>query len=145
LTRDCFLEITGDIERADEMLIVSNKVKGGDYVSREVRDPQVREALFDYLECYGRMKVFETNGPLWTRHDRAGKPSVQLTSHAFAHNLKHYAREAGIEKIHVHQTRHTFARVVAEETGNIMETQDAPGYRNLATPRVYVPMRRLVS
>jgi hypothetical protein len=29
------------------MLIVRNKVKGGDYVGREVRDPQVREALFD--------------------------------------------------------------------------------------------------
>lgn len=128
----------GDLERADGMLIVHNKVKGGDYIGREVRDPQVRVALFDYLEDCGRMSVLETNGPLWTRHDRAGKPGAQLTSHAFAHNLKRYAREAGIEKIHVHQTRHTFARMVAEDTGSITETQEALGHRNLSTTRVYV-------
>jgi integrase len=62
----------GNIERRDEMLIVRNKVKGGDYVGREVRDPEVREALFDYLECCGRMKALETDGPLWTRHDGPG-------------------------------------------------------------------------
>jgi integrase len=128
----------GDIDRRDEMLIVRNKVKGGDYVGREVRDPQVRLALFDYLESCGRMKALDTNGPLWTRHDRAGKPGAQLTSHAFAHNLKRYAREAGIEKIHVHQTRHTFARMVAEDTGSLTDTQEALGHRNLATTRVYV-------
>lgn len=128
----------GDLERAEDMLIVRNKVKGGDYVGREVRDPQVREALLNYLECCGRMKALETNGPLWTRHDRAGKPGAQLTSHAFSHNLKRYALEAGIDKIHVHQTRHTFARMVAEETGSMMETQDALGHRNLSTTRVYV-------
>jgi len=128
----------GDIERRDEMLIVRNKVKGGDYVGREVRDPQVRAALFDYLESCGRIKALDTNGPLWTRHDRAGKPGAQLTSHAFSHNLKRYAKEAGIEKIHVHQTRHTFARMVAEDTGSLTDTQDALGHRNLATTRAYV-------
>lgn len=128
----------GDIERRNEMLIVRNKVKGGDYVGREVRDPQIREALYDYLESCGRMKALDTNGPLWTRHDRAGKPGAQLTSHAFAHNLKRYARAAGIEKIHVHQTRHTFARMVAEDTGSLIDTQEALGHRNLATTRVYV-------
>jgi hypothetical protein len=50
-------EVTGlyeeDHESAVEMLIVRNKVKGGDYVGREVRGPQGREALFDYLECCG--------------------------------------------------------------------------------------------
>ena len=101
----------GDLERAEDMLIVRNKVKGGDYAGREVRDPQVREALHNYLECCGRTKDLDNNGPLWTRHDRAGIPGAQLTSHAFSHNLKRYALEAGIEKIHVHQTRHTFARI----------------------------------
>jgi integrase len=127
-----------DLESAEDILIVRNKVKGDDYVGREVRDPQVWEALLDYLECCGRTKALETNDPLWTRHDRAGKPGAQLTSHAFSHNLKRYAREAGIEKICVHQTRHTFARMVAEETGSMMETQDALGHRNLSTTRVYV-------
>lgn len=53
-------------------------------------------------------------------------------------DLKSYAREAGIEKIHIHQTRHTFARIISEETGSIVETQDALGHKNLATTRVYI-------
>jgi site-specific recombinase XerD len=76
--------------------------------------------------------------PLWTRHDRAGKPGAPLTSRAFAENLKAYARKAGIEKINVHRTRHTFARIVAEETGSYLETQEALDHENVATTRVYV-------
>lgn len=128
----------GDLDRREEVLIIRSKVKGGDYVGREVRDRRAREALYDYLGCCGRTKALEVNGPLWTRHDRAGRPGAQLTSHAFAHNLKRYAREAGIEKIHIHQTRHTYARMVAEDTGSITETQEALGHRNLSTTRVYV-------
>lgn len=75
---------------------------------------------------------------MWTRHDRAGQPGAPLTSHAFAKNLKRYATEAGIERIHIHQTRHTFARMVSEETGSLAETQEALGHRNLATTRAYV-------
>ena len=53
-------------------------------------------------------------------------------------NLKRYARQAGIGSIHLHQTRHTFARMVAEDSGSITETQDALGHKNVATTRVYV-------
>jgi integrase len=52
--------------------------------------------------------------------------------------MKVYAREAGIKDFHLHQTRHTFARLVAERTGSIIETQDALGHKNPATTRVYV-------
>lgn len=128
----------GDLDVREEVLIIRSKMKGGDYVGWEVRDRRAREALYDYLECCGRTKALEVNGPLWTRHDRAGKPGVLLTSHAFSHNLKHYAREAGIKRIHVHQTRHTYARMVAEDTGSITETQEALGHRNLSTTLVYV-------
>lgn len=128
----------GDLERVDGVLVVRGKVKGGDYVGREVRDPNVREALLDYLESCGREKALEVDGPLWTRHDRAGRAGAQLTSHAFAHNLKRYALAAGIERIHVHQTRHSYARMVAEDTGSMTETQEALGHRNLSTTRVYV-------
>jgi site-specific recombinase XerC len=38
----------------------------------------------------------------------------------------------------VHQTRHTYARIVAEDTGSITETQEAPGHRKLSTTRVYM-------
>jgi integrase len=119
-------------------MVIRNRVKGGDYVGREVGDPRVKEALIDYLTASGRVGVFSNDGPLWTRHDRAGKPGAPLTSHAFALNLKRYAKEAGIGEMHMHQTRHTFARMVAEHSGSIVETQDALGHKNVATTRVYV-------
>jgi integrase/recombinase XerD len=127
-----------DLELRNEDLVVRCRVKGGDYVGRAVSEPLVREALFDYLEACGRMNALGSDRPLWTRHDRAGRPGAPLSSHSFSKNLKGYAREAGIEKIHIHQTRHTFARIISEETGSIVETQDALGHKNLATTRVYI-------
>jgi integrase len=127
-----------DVELRDDALIISGRVKGGDYVGREVRDAVVRLALLDYLKASDRLNVLGSERPLWTRHDRAGKPGAPLTSHAFALNMKDYAYTAGIKDFHLHQTRHTFARLVAERTGSIIETQDALGHKNPATTRVYV-------
>lgn len=126
------------VEEREGVLIVRSKVKGSDYVEREVRDPSIRTALVEYLTASGREQTLATDAPLWTRHDRAGRPGAALTSHAFARNLKGYAEEVGIKRIHVHQIRHTYARMVAEDTGSITETQDALGHRNVSTTRVYV-------
>ena len=127
----------GDI-KIDEYITLTGKVKGGDYVGREVRDPLLKAALLDYLSSSGRSGALKTDSPLWTRHDRAGSPGAALTSHAFVKNLKRYARAAGVGHVHLHQTRHSFARIVAEETGSITDTQDALGHRNASTTRVYV-------
>jgi integrase/recombinase XerD len=127
-----------DLELRDEDLVVRCRVKGGDYVGRAVNEPLVREALFDYLKSCDRMNAFGSDRPLWTRHDRAGRPGAPLSSHSFSKNLKSYARSAGIDKIHIHQMRHTFARIISEETGSIVETQDALGHKNLAATRVYI-------
>ena len=127
-----------EVELRESSMVVRSRVKGGDYLGREVIDPRVREALMDYLTASGRVNVLSNDGPLWTRHDRAGKSGAPLTSHAFALNLKRYAREPGIGEVHLHQTRHTFARMVAEDSGSIVETQDALGHKNVATTRVYV-------
>jgi site-specific recombinase XerD len=127
-----------DLELRKDDLVVRCRVKGGDYVGRAVNEPLVREALFDYFKSCDRMNVFGSDRPLWTRHDRAGRAGAPLSSHSFSKNLKGYARAAGIEKIHIHQTRHTFARIISEETGSIVETQDALGHKNLATTRVYI-------
>lgn len=127
-----------DVDLRDGSMIIRSRVKGGDYTAREVSDARVREALLDYLASSGRASVLSTDGPLWTRHDRAGRPGAPLTSHAFALNLKRYARVAGIGEVHLHQTRHTFARMVAEHSGSIVDTQDALGHKNLSTTRVYV-------
>jgi integrase/recombinase XerC len=127
-----------DVELRKDDLVIKCRVKGGDYVARSVEEPTVREAVLDYLNACERMNALSSERPLWTRHDRAGKPGAPLTSHAFSKNLKAYAREAGIGKIHIHQTRHTYARMVSEETGSLLATQEALGHRNLATTRAYV-------
>jgi integrase len=122
----------------EDSITITGKVKGGDYIDREVRDPLLRQSVLDYLSSSGRLGALRTDSPLWTRHDRAGRPGAALTSHAFVKNLKRYAREAGVGDVHLHQTRHSFARIVAEETGSLTETQDALGHRNASTTRVYV-------
>jgi site-specific recombinase XerD len=127
-----------DVELRKDDLIIRCRVKGGDYMARSVEEPVVREAILDYLRSCDRTTALSSERPLWTRHDRAGRPGAPLTSHAFAKNLKRYARAAGIDKIHIHQTRHTFARVVSEMTGNLTEMQEALGHKNLATTRAYV-------
>jgi integrase len=127
-----------DLELRKDDLVIRCRVKGGDYVARSVAEPMLRDALLDYLRSCDRLNSLSTERPLWTRHDRAGQPGAPLTSHAFAKNLKRYAVEAGIGKIHVHQTRHTFARMVSEETGSLVETQEALGHQNLQTTRAYV-------
>jgi integrase/recombinase XerC len=127
-----------DIRFKDDSIIIIAKTKGGDYVGKEVRDLHLKEALVTYLEDCNRMHALKTESPLWTRHDRAGRPGEQLTSHGFVKNLKQYAMEAGLGHIHLHQTRHTFARMVAEDTGSLSETMEALGHKNISTTRVYV-------
>jgi integrase/recombinase XerC len=139
LRRSEIISLSGsDIEEEGGIFVLRGKVKGGDYVERELCDTEAQEALKEYLRASGRPGLFGKKVPLWTRHDRAGKPGAPLTSHAFAHNLKVYAAEAEIKRIHVHQLRHTFGRMVADETGSLDEVQEALGHRNRSTTRVYV-------
>jgi integrase/recombinase XerD len=124
--------------RVEDTLILTSRVKGGNYVAREVSDSSVKEALLDYLSASNRLHVFKTDAPVWTRHDPGGSPGEALSSHCYVKNLKRYAREVGLNHFHLHQTRHTFARIVAEETGSIIATQDALDHKNPSTTRVYV-------
>ncbi|HLM58793.1 MAG TPA: tyrosine-type recombinase/integrase [Pyrinomonadaceae bacterium] len=138
LRRSEAISLSGRDVQMGETLVIAYKAKGGDYRSREVREPQVREALLDYLSSAGRMHVLKTDAPVWTRHDRGGRPGEALTSHCFVKNLKRYAREAGVEGFHLHRTRHTFARIVSEVSGDITATQNALDHQNRSTTRVYV-------
>jgi integrase len=122
----------------EKRIIIRGRVKGGDYQGREVTDRRVRAALLDYLRSGRRLHVLREDQPLWTRHDGAGELGAQLSSWSFVENLKRYAREAGIGKIHLHQTRHTFARMIAKRSGSLSETQDALGHRHASTTRIYV-------
>jgi integrase len=138
LRRQEAINLRGKDVRVGETLVLEYRAKGGDYRSRDVREPQVKEALLDYLKEAKRLHALKTEAPLWTRHDRAGKPGAPLTSHCFVKNLKKYAQEAGVEGFHLHRTRHTFARIVSEFTGDITATQNALDHQNRSTTRVYV-------
>ena len=127
-----------DLELKDGALIIKYRRKGGKFTAREVSDPSAYTALKVYMEAAGRQNVLGTERPLWTRHDRAGKPGAPLTSRALVENLKAYAKQAGLAHFHLHQTRHTYARIVAEETGSFLEAQEALDHENQATTRVYV-------
>jgi integrase len=127
-----------DLEMKDGELVIRYRRKGGKFTARELSEPVAYEALAAYLEAAARGNVLGTDRPLWTRHDRAGRPGAPLSSRAFVENLKGYAREAGLSHIHLHQTRHTYARIVAEETGSFLEAQEALDHENQATTRVYV-------
>lgn len=127
-----------DVQVTEEGLIIGGRVKGGRYRAREVRDQETKAALLNYLTAAKRLHVLKTDAPVWTRHDNPKLVGEPLTSHAFARNLKLYAREAGMEHVHLHQARHTFGRIVAEETGSMTATQDALDHANLSTTTVYV-------
>lgn len=139
LRREEVISLRGkDVTVGDDCLIIGGLVKGGRYRAREVRDKEVSAALLEYLSAAKRLHVLKTDAPLWTRHDNPRLAGEALTSHAFVRNLKLYAREAGLGHVHLHQTRHTYARIVSEETGSMTATQDALDHADLSTTAVYV-------
>ncbi len=139
LRREEVISLRGqDVTVEEGCIILSGRVKGGRYRAREVQDPEVRAALLDYLTASNRQRVLGTDEPLWTRHNHTELSDDALSSHAFVRNLKLYARQAGLGHVHLHQTRHTYARIVAEETGSMAATQDALDHANLSTTTYYV-------
>jgi integrase len=129
-----------DLAEEDGKLIIKYKRKGGKWASREVCEPDVKQAVKDYLETARGINGQKSSGALWMRHDRGAKRlnGAALDSRTFANNLKKYAKAAGVENVHLHQTRHTYARMVAEETKSFRDTQEALDHENAATTRVYV-------
>jgi integrase len=145
----------GDLE-IGETIVLTTQVKGGTYRTKEIEDPSVKAALLEYLAASGRLGTLSPESPLWIAHDPARdtppgtckrnpkKPKVvrvqgeALTSHGFVKNLKRYATQVGLTDIHLHQTRHTFARMVGEEAGSLTEVQEALGHADLNTTRVYL-------
>lgn len=134
----------GDTENADTDTITT-RLKGGEIVTVEVKNQKVWRAIFDYLEASGRLESIKDHHPLWARHD-PGRQGLHdaLSSYGFVKNLKAYAKAAGIEGMHLHRTRHTVAKFVAEEHG-IGAAQERLLHVNQATTRQYtgrLKMRR---
>lgn len=127
-----------DVALKENGLVMKYRRKGGKYGARELLDTAAVRALAEYLRASDRMNVTESDRPLWTRHDRAGRAGAPLSSHSFVKNLKGYAAAAGIKHIHLHQTRHTFARIYSEDAGSMTETQEALDHEHVGTTRAYV-------
>jgi integrase len=145
----------GDIELEDTHLIIATQTKGGFYRTLEVTAPSALAALRDYLVATQRWQRMQDDTPLWLAHDRAvrmpaapqsrsplkqkgRKPEAPLTSHGFVKSLKQYAAAAGVGHFHLHQTRHTFARMLGEEADSLFEVQKELGHRSIATTQVYL-------
>ena len=126
-----------DLKR-NGVLQVEFKLKGGEREWEEV-DLVVWDALVDYLRAASRLDAMTPDSPLWTAHDRSGKSTGSpLSSHSFSKNLKAYAAAAGLDAIHVHQLRHTAARVAGEESGgNVGVVQHILGHANQQTTKIY--------
>ncbi len=127
----------GDLKTNGTMLVTYH-VKGGTIETREVQSELVKASMIEYLEASGRLAGMADDTPIWTRHDRAGKPGGALTSHAFAKNLKRYAAAAGLASFHLHQLRHTWARQAGDESGSMGIVQEGLGHKSQATTRVYL-------
>jgi integrase len=144
-----------DIELADEHLTIATQTKGGFYRTLEVTALSALAALRDYLVASGRWGRMEAASALWLAHDHAVRmtpspdsrspvkqhgrtPDKPLSSHGFVKSLKHYAADAGVAHVHLHQTRHTFARMLGEEADSLFEVQKELGHRSVATTQVYL-------
>jgi integrase len=134
----------GDLRFTADTLIIHTREKGGLYRATEIRDPGVAAALFAYLQATDRwdatadQPLMEADDPLWLRHDRAATGRQPLSSHGFVKLLKQYARIIGVDDIHLHQTRHTVARIVGEESGDLSAVQTVLGHQNINTTRIYL-------
>jgi integrase len=145
----------------EHALTITTSIANGTPRTRTISEPALRTALLDYLHASGRdVATMPGHAPLWLAHDRATgalaapppaapaeptnghapppAPGKPLTSHSLARNLKRYAAEAGIADFHLHQTRHTYARIVSELSGSLAETQAELGLRSPRTTHLYV-------
>jgi len=128
----------GNIQFTNGGMMVTYRIKGGKVRTWNVKHPAVKESMIAYLDASGRTETIKEEDPIWTRHDRAGNPGEQVTSHAIAKNFKGYAEEAGIKGFHLHTFRHTFARLGGEEGGSLAVVQEALGQSSPEVTRIYL-------
>lgn len=121
---------------------IETRVKGGTWRTIDINQTLVRDTLLDYISESGRRDAMKSDSPLWMGHAPQGNSSeAGLSVRAFSYNMKRYGRMIGRPDLHNHMTRHTYARIIADETGSLTDTQDALGHANAQTTKHY--MQRL--
>lgn len=141
-----------DIRIEEDQILIHTKVKGGVYEWRTITDEEVKAAPERYLKLAKRKSTIGQKGrALWIRFDRAAEAAAiewradnpesdepRMSSHSFDRRMKIYAEKVGVGHFHIHQFRHTFAWIVSEDSGSIIETQEALGHKDVQTTQVYV-------
>ena len=138
LRRNEVIQLAWKNIKLNGVVTITIRLKGGDIITKEIKHPALKDAIIDYLTFSNRLQDMQADTPLWTAHDRSGlNKGTQLSSHAFVKNLKKYAHSVGIEHIHLHQLRHTFAVILKEQGASIADIQDALNHKNQQTTLIY--------
>ena len=110
----------------DGEILLHTEMKGGIYRNKQIVDTELYSLLKDYIGGRG-------GGSVWLNY--RGGP---LTSDGFAKNMKIYSKAVKIDGFHIHSTRHTFARITAEDSGSINDVQAALNHSSIRTTKYYV-------
>lgn len=73
----------------------------------KVKNSIMRELTREHLAA---MQDTSPHAPLWTRHDRAGKPGQQLSSQSVGYSLHRYTKAAGLGTLSLQDLRVAFNR-----------------------------------
>jgi site-specific recombinase XerD len=140
LRRNEILQLTwGTVRLLPHGIEFDTRVKGGTIRKKEIAQPAVKDALLHYLRESDRLDTMQEDSPLWMGHDARGIASPSgIDARCLAYNVKRYGKAVGIPDLHIHMTRHTFARIVAEDTGSLVAAQDALDHTNAGTTKTYV-------
>jgi|GEM_PF-5371608 len=141
MRREEILRLTwGDLTWHDaETISFRTTIKGGEVLTQQLAEPTALTALWDYLDGSNRRTTIQPSSPLWISSTKAKTHATPLTARAFDYAMKNVAKACGIEHFHIHQTRHTFARLVMEMTdGDVYQVQRELNHKNVATTRIYV-------
>lgn len=142
LRREEVAQLTwGKIAQTANGIVIETRLKGGKVKQIEIAQIVIRNALMTYAKASGQPPSPAPDAPVWLAHmnnQMTKSDGRAVSSRAVAESFAIYAARLGISNAHLHQTRHTFARIVAEDTGSFVEAQDALGHQNVQTTRVYV-------
>lgn len=133
----------------------TTRVKGGDIREQRLRNPELVEAIRDYVTASGRT-MGKRPAPLWLSHDprqmRKYTTRVEggarkkvdrvadapLTAGGIIKSCQRWAHGVGIDDFHLHMFRHTSATFLSEQTGDIGKVQHQLGHAKQTTTQRYL-------
>jgi len=133
----------------------TTRVKGGDIREQRLRNPELVEAIREYVTASGRT-MGKRPAPLWLSHDpkqmrkfttkveqgqrkkTERKADAPLTPVGMIKSCQRWAYGVGITDFHLHMFRHTSATMLSEQTGDIGRVQHQLGHAKQTTTQRYL-------